>query len=166
MRNSVTCHVVADYFLLKVDPASGDSISNLKLQKVCFYAQAWWLAIKGVPLFGERIEAWAHGPVVRPLYDRFKKYGWQSIDPMDLKSDPLAQLGDEEHLFLDSIWAKYGKFSGRDLERLTHSEAPWKDAYGDTPPGGRCDREITPAAMTSFYSKQLRHGSNTGATTS
>ena len=163
MRNSISCHVVADYFLLRVDPIAGDAISNLKLQKLCYYAQAWSLALLRSPLYSERIEAWAHGPVIPALYGRFRKYGWQSIDPTELRTDPLAQLSDREKELLDAVWDRYGKLSGRELEELTHQEAPWKNAYGDRLPGTRCDTEITQADMTQFYSKMSkRHAANTG----
>lgn len=162
MRNSGSCHVVADYFLLQVDPTSGDTISNLKLQKLCYYAQAWSLALCNKPLFSDRIEAWAHGPVVPVLYDRFRQSSWHAIDPTDLQSDPLAQLPTEDVRLLESVWAKYGKFNGKQLEQLTHSEAPWRDAYGNRPPGGRCEEEITQDTMKRFYSAQSkRHAANT-----
>lgn len=162
MRNSVSCNVVADYFLLQVNPTSGDTISNLKLQKLCYYAQAWSLGLRGEPLFADRIKAWAHGPVVPALYHRFKRFGWQSIEPTELQTDPIAQLSDEDRHFLDSVWLKYGKFTGGQLEEMTHSEAPWKDAYGDTRVGARCEEEITPEAMRSFFAAQAkRHADNT-----
>jgi uncharacterized phage-associated protein len=164
MRNSISCDIVADYFLLRVDPSAGDTISHLKLQKLCYYAQAWSLGLHRKPLFHEPIEAWTHGPVVRKLYSRFKRYGWQSIEPTDLVTDPLAQLSDETQQFLDSIWDKYGKFSGRQLELMTHSELPWKVAYGDTQKADRCDEVITHDAMLKYYSaKARRHADNTRA---
>src|SRR5689334_14747494 len=83
MRNLLSCDTVADFFLLQVDDLAGDTISNLKLQKLCYYAQAWSLALDGKPLFGERIEAWAHGPAIPALYGRFKKYGFQAIETSD-----------------------------------------------------------------------------------
>jgi uncharacterized phage-associated protein len=155
--NSVNCDVVADYFLLQVDLSAGDSITNLKLQKLCYYAQAWSLALHGKPLFPEAIEAWAHGPVVRGLYARFRSNTWQAIDPTALKTDPLARLSPSDIELLDTIWHRYGGLTGRQLERQTHSEAPWVDAYGDTPKGERCNKEITHEAMSAFYSAKLKH---------
>ena len=32
-------HATADYFLGKIDTTAGDTISNLKLQKLCYFAQ-------------------------------------------------------------------------------------------------------------------------------
>src|SRR5450631_518283 len=59
----LTARAVADYFLSLVDEEAGDSLSNLKLQKLVYYAQGFSLALTGKRLFDEAIEAWEHGPV-------------------------------------------------------------------------------------------------------
>ena len=46
----------AKYILEKMN-----TISAWKLQKLCYYAQAWALAWTGEPLFQEDFEAWAAG---------------------------------------------------------------------------------------------------------
>lgn len=63
----VTMHSALDiaaWFLNEVDRKAGDSITNLKLQKLVYYAQAWAVTLLGRKLFEEKVEAWAHGPVV------------------------------------------------------------------------------------------------------
>jgi uncharacterized phage-associated protein len=149
--NLPSVHTVADFFLLQVEGSEGDVISNLKLQKLCYYAQAWHLAITGKPLFSQQIKAWAHGPVIPDLYHRFKAFGSNSIDPSQLVSHPYEDLHAEDCEFLADIWAKYGAFSASQLERLTHSESPWKDAYGDTVPGLACEAIISHEAMQHYY---------------
>ena len=59
---------VARYILSRQDQNAGDTISNMKLQKLVYYAQGFALAITGKPLFQEDIEAWEHGPVAPALY--------------------------------------------------------------------------------------------------
>ena len=151
MKNSISCHHVADFFLLQMDQNAGDIISNLKLQKLCYYAQAWHAAITGDPLFGEKVKAWAHGPVVPELYHRFKKYRWDAIQPSDVQTDPYEDLPDEHLELLSEIWAKYGTLTAKQLEDLSHSETPWRRAYGDTPLGDSCDEEISVDSMRQFY---------------
>lgn len=59
----LTCFDVADYFLTQSnetqsnDENSGDFLSNLKLQKLVYYAQGFFLALLNWPLFNEEIEA-------------------------------------------------------------------------------------------------------------
>jgi hypothetical protein len=69
---------VARFFLSVTDPEDND-VSNLKLQKLCYYAQGLCTAMRGAPLFADRIEAWDHGPVVPNLYHQYKQYGSQPI---------------------------------------------------------------------------------------
>lgn len=156
MRNLLSCDAVADYFLIHVDAQAGDTLSNLKLQKLCYYAQAWSLALEGKPLFRDRIEAWAHGPASPTLYRRFKKYGWQGIEPTDIVTDPARDLHADHKALLENVWELYGPLTGTQLEHLTHRERPWIDARGDTPPGEKCTAEITHGSMRAFYRRQLK----------
>lgn len=71
----LTCFDVADYFLAHCDEESGDIISNLKIQKLTYYAQGFSLVLLGKPLFNEKIEAWMHGPVVPELYRKYRDCG-------------------------------------------------------------------------------------------
>ena len=156
MKNHASCHIIADYFLLKLDPLAGDALTNLKLQKLCYYAQGWHLALFGAPLFSEVIEAWAHGPVVPELYQRFKSYKWQAIDPFELVSDPEADLHDEQKEFLDQVWSRYNSFSGKMLEHMTHAEPPWKAAYRPATPQGACQNVISHEAMKAHFGNLLQ----------
>ena len=47
----VSVHDVARYFLSLADDEAGDLLSNLKLQKLCYYAQGFRLALSGKPLY-------------------------------------------------------------------------------------------------------------------
>ncbi len=66
---------VANYFLSLVNEDQGEGITNMKMQKLVYYAQGFSLAMLNKPLFEEPIEAWQYGPVVPTLYHAFKKYG-------------------------------------------------------------------------------------------
>lgn len=161
-ETNVSVHDIADFFLLQVDQNAGDCISNLKLQKLCYYAQAWHLALFDTSLFCERIEAWAHGPVIPSLYHRFKSYKWGAITPSDVITDPYSVFTRQQIKHVSDVWDKYGGMSGTTLERLTHLEGPWKKAYGNTPRGGSCNQEITRESMTTYYRGLLAaNGKNT-----
>lgn len=66
------CTDVAKYFLSLQGNDAGDAISNMKLQKLLYYAQGFALALLDKPLFDEDFEAWAHGPVLRCIYNKYK----------------------------------------------------------------------------------------------
>ncbi|MGA9062822.1 MAG: type II toxin-antitoxin system antitoxin SocA domain-containing protein [Terracidiphilus sp.] len=118
----MTAREVARYFVSLVDEDAGDSISNLKLQKLLYYAQGFHLAFFDRPLFDEAVRAWAHGPVVPQIYHEYKEFGANSI--------PVAQVNLEDYPketreFLDEVYSVYGQFSATKLRDLTHCEPPW-----------------------------------------
>lgn len=100
----------------------GDSITNLKLQKLLYYLQGFWLAYYGVPLFVDDIEAWMYGPVVPSVYDAFKERGNRAIEPTE-EELPL-DTADEESFFRE-VYDTYSQFSAVALMGMTHGEAPW-----------------------------------------
>jgi uncharacterized phage-associated protein len=116
---------VAKYFLAQVDEEAGDLISNLKLQKLVYYAQGFHLALYGVALFDAPIEAWQHGPVVPELYHAYKEFGSSAIPcPEDFDFQALSV---EARDLLDEVYSVYGQFSAWKLRDMTHDEAPWKE---------------------------------------
>lgn len=73
-KKPITYMDVADFFLAFANEC-GDFMSNLRLQKLVYYAQAWHLANYDTPLFEEDFEAWIHGPALPALYHHYEGYG-------------------------------------------------------------------------------------------
>ena len=81
---------VAKCFLYLDSENEGDGLSNLKLQKLIYYAQGFYGAIFDKPLFDNGIYAWTHGPVVPELYQEYKQHGSNRIDaPLNFNSSCL-----------------------------------------------------------------------------
>lgn len=123
----LTCYDIAKYFLSKSDDEIEERISNLKLQKLVYYAQGFHLAMYGKPLFDEKIEAWAHGPVVSDLYHKYKEYGANGI-PRPKKIN-LKKFDKKTIELLDEVYNVYGQYSAWRLREMTHEETPWKKAH-------------------------------------
>jgi len=121
--------VVAKYFLLKQGSLEDESsdLSNLKLQKLVYYAQGLYLGIYGEPLFADDLEAWPHGPVVPALYHEYKGYGNAPIPPPSDFNDALVPI--EKRVFLDRVYDYYGQYSPWRLREMSHADAPWKDTF-------------------------------------
>lgn len=147
---------IAKWFLSNVDRQSGDDITHLKLQKLIYYSQAWWLANKGEPLFEESFEAWAHGPVVKAVWNEYRDYGWESL-PVP-KSFPA--LAPEVQNYLKRVYDIYGKYSAKFLEDLTHKEEPWLKARGNLSPEARSDSIISTEVMKEFYKNKIINDGN------
>jgi uncharacterized phage-associated protein len=122
-----SCFDAADYFRSRCDADAGDTLSNLLLQKLVYYAQGLHLALFHAPLFPEPVEAWMHGPAVPVLWRKFKEFKTQALPPLEAK--PSRDVFSAEQLeLLNGVWVLYGQFSARKLESMTQNEAPWKDA--------------------------------------
>jgi uncharacterized phage-associated protein len=117
---------VAWYFVKK---GNGDnSITQLKLQKLCYYAQGFHLAIFGVRLFVEDIEAWDYGPVVCELRVIHANRGAETIYPEEPAfGAPIIQRS--IIALLDNIWSEFGHNTAGRLVDMTHGERPWIEAY-------------------------------------
>lgn len=135
-------HDVAAYILRQCGP-----MSTMKLQKLVYYAQAWHLVWVEEPLFPERIEAWANGPVSPDLYrkhrGRFTVTDWPAGDPEVLDASERGTV--------DAVLRTYGDLEGRKLSYLTHAEGPWRDARRGLHPTEISDREIEKSAMQDYY---------------
>ena len=136
---------VAKYILTLADEEVGDLISNLKLQKLVYYAQGFHLALFNEELFNERIEAWDHGPVAPPLYGEYKCYGAGAIP----KSDDFdsSSLTDEQKELINEVYEVYGQFSAWKLRNMTHDETPWRDTPNS--------EIIEPSKMREYFLTQV-----------
>ncbi|TCV80241.1 Panacea domain-containing protein [Sulfurirhabdus autotrophica] len=147
-------HVIADYFIRKVERDAGDNITQLKLQKLLYYAQAWYLAMYDQPLFSNKMEAWQHGPVCREIYERFRHLSWNPIPDSATVSNEQALDGDTL-TFLEEIWEVYGQFSASKLEQMTHDEDPWINARKGIFPGYPSRTLIDENAMRKYYQARM-----------
>jgi uncharacterized phage-associated protein len=134
---------VAKYILENKGP-----VSTWKLQKLCYYAQAWHYTWTEKPLFAERFEAWVNGPVCPDLFNRHK--GQFAICADDVKGDS-SKLTDDEKDSVNVVLRDYGGMEPYALRELTHSEDPWKNARGGLKENEKCTTEITPEAMGLYY---------------
>jgi hypothetical protein len=73
---------VANAFLdiQELDGGNFPPIDQMKLQKLVYYAYAWWLAYTGQQLFPEDVEAWPWGPVARNHRHSSSSSPWPSTD--------------------------------------------------------------------------------------
>lgn len=142
---------VAD-FLLCFAQEHGDVMTPLKLQKMVFYADAWYMALnEGAELVSDRFEAWVHGPVARDLYARFADYKWQPI----IEAVECPTLPDNVVEHLEEIYQVFGGFSAYELEQMTHQEEPWLQARGNIPDNAICQNVIDKALTATFYRSMM-----------
>lgn len=116
---------IANYFIWKASQEQ-ELISNMKLQKLIYYAQGIAIAMGDIPLFNDEIRAWSYGPVVPSVYQAYKENGASGIPPAPSFSPD--SIDGETRIFLDNIHAVFGQFSAARLMQLSHSDQCWIDA--------------------------------------
>ena len=138
---------VAHYFL------SQESMQHKKLQKLCYYAQSWFLANYGKPMFPNRFEAWVHGPVSPDLYGHYRRWGWMDIPKAQPEENDM--LDDRAKHIIDKVYKMYGNFTADQLELMTHDEMPWQEARGNCAPHEYCRRPISMSTMKKYYGQRI-----------
>ena len=135
-------------------------ISNLKLQKVLYFIQAYFLISTNEPCFKERIEAWDFGPVIPEAYREYKQFGSGDIPTIsfvidfndeniwdstvrEFKDDTIARI---DKTRIEAVVDKFSDYSATDLVSITHRQAPWKNAYQQ----GK-NSEITIEAIKEYF---------------
>ena len=132
---------LAQYFLSK------ESMTHKKLQKLCYYAQAWSCAIFPHPISDGVFEAWVHGPVCHVLYEKYRGYGFGYIP----QEEPPKVFDRDELAFLNDVWDTYGELSANALEALSHSEPPWQKARAGLDSSAPSSTPIKPEDMAEYY---------------
>ena len=150
LNDELTVVDIAEYF------SSFENMSHKKLQKLVYYAYAWYIAlynesateIKNRLCIDTKFEAWVHGPVCRTLYNLCSdNYGM--IPKYVGNFNPL--ITGEIKKFLDDIYKTFGKYTGNDLEYMTHNETPWQNARDNLPASTPSRKIISESDMFTFY---------------
>lgn len=134
---TVDCLDLAKLFLIQAnhDGISG-TMTNMKLNKLLYYAQCLHLGLYDEPLFDEEIQAWIHGPVCTKVYSAYKQY---VADPLPVPSaEELTAIAEEniaeENIeIVQEVWMFLGDRRASELRNMSHAEKPWLNARGDIP---------------------------------
>lgn len=140
---------VANHFVKKSIGIQCTDLTQMKIQKLVFFAHGWHLAIANKPLVDEQVEAWDYGPVIPQLYSCLRDFGnlpvVSPIRKMEMDfdgNDPWKITWTEPRLetsqnlqteidvavgIADSVWKKYGIYDAVRLSNMTHlAGTPWE----------------------------------------
>ena len=129
------------------------SMSNKKLQKICYYIYSWYLTLYNHKIAPLKFEAWVHGPVSRELYNQYTEYGWEDIP--QYKGFLLAASNTIE--FAKLIWDVYGHYTADELEAMTHLEQPWLNARKGYKKFDSSDVQLNDNDIISFFGDKYRN---------
>ena len=119
-RQPYNIETVADYILKNI----GYPVEAMKIQKLCFYTQVWFLASHGAPFFHHDFEAWRSGPVSPSLY----KYHCGHIEfpaGVLVESGKVQKLMEYDTQFIQKTLDVYGRYTGLQLANMCRSQQPW-----------------------------------------
>ena len=144
-RSNYSAKQIAEWFLAYnkkvMEEEDAEYISNLKLQKLLYYAEGTYSAITGNSLFYEPIIAWKHGPVVESVYHEYKENGASGIEfvePFDFN-----EIDQETTKILEEVYNYFGQYSAWKLRNMTHEEKPWKETV--------LNHEISPKLIEEYF---------------
>lgn len=150
-----TASNVAKWFIVRnrlEEINDGDPITNLKLQKLLYYAQGSTLAMKDTRLFDEPIEAWKHGPVVPTVYEEYKYFGSNGIE-LENGFD-MSCIDQETTEILEEVYDVFGQYTAWRLRNMTHEETPWLSVWNPNRPKQAIDTEIIKKYFKEHYIEQ------------
>lgn len=129
----------------------GEPVGNLHLQRMLYVSQLAYDSLFGRPLFGDEFEAWPYGPVVRPVYAEYSRYGGS---PIRRRYDsPMRFRTDVDRAFMTTGTALLCGKAPWDLVKVAQSEdSPWAKVYGH----GRGIRETIPNCLVMEAAAVLR----------
>lgn len=133
--------------LQNFDEDCGDVITNLKAQKLVYYAQGMSYALLGDQLFEEDFEAWLHGPVIPSLYESLKQFGNSQLE-IDTEYDDRL-FSDQQLDIIVRTYKTFGQYSAWKLRDMTHQEAPWKNT--------KRNEIISKELIKSYFTQQYSH---------
>ncbi|MDT2698338.1 DUF4065 domain-containing protein [Enterococcus gallinarum] len=134
----ITVIDIAKFFL------SVGAVTNLKLQKLIYFAYATYLDKTGESLFPEQIVAFKYGPVVEEVYHLYKEHGRDYIEsengpkfrlkdvsvPVSVAKLALSDSSDKVFEALTETLEKYWHKSASELVSISHvDDSPWSHAY-------------------------------------
>ena len=133
----------------------------MQVIKLVYFAHGWNLGIYNLPLINDEVEAWDYGPVVRAVYDAFKRFGNQPITELARERHYLTSgLGDrpieanfnsEEAALMNKVWDVYGHLKGFQLSEITHrGDSPWSGIYHE-----HGQNSVIPDAVIADFFKKL-----------
>ena len=148
--------------------AAGDPVTQMKLQKLMFYAHGWHLVFEDAPLIDQQFEAWKFGPIVPSVYRIFRHHMMAPIEVLgtevretyggrlvETAPPPIPSSSDAAAL-LRRTWEVFGKYTGGQLTGMTHAEGtPWTITREKS---GNRDGAPIPDKLIKHYFDGVRNG--------
>ncbi len=136
--------------LLELAEAEGESLTNMKLQKLVYLVHGYGFALLGHGVFPDKVEAWQYGPVIPKLYDKLREFGRGPVTCKIFSTDDPIVEGTDEHEVVTGVWKAFSKFSAAKLVGITHKiGSPWQQVWTGN------KEEIPVSIIQEYYQNSL-----------
>lgn len=133
-------------------------VTQMKLQKLLYFAHGLHLAAYKKELIEEPIYAWKFGPVVSEIYHQYKLYGSNPISDFNCvlgasySDNMLSVLNNEATTVINETWELLKGYDAIKLSNWTHLKgSPWERYFKP----GINDVEIPKEAMEEYFKQYL-----------
>ena len=147
MHNSKPSAIEISKYIIRFFQKREDPITNLKLQKLLYYVQGWYLGLYEEELFSKDFQAWINGPVVPEVFQQYKDNRWNPI----VNEVEEVKISDDIKKHVDEVLEVYGGDTGWALEMRTRRETPWINARGGIPADESSNNIISKESMKLFF---------------
>lgn len=148
------CLDIARYFIIRAyEDGREAEMTNMKVQKLLYYAQSLHLALYDEPLFGDEMQAWRYGPVCPPAYRYYSEFEASQL-PVPGRPE-LAVISEAEQQLAEEVWDYFGIHHAYILSSMTHLEFPWRKARRGLPENARSTEPIQIKDMQLLGEKKL-----------
>jgi uncharacterized phage-associated protein len=148
---------IANLFVKKA-MSEGLPITQMKLQKIIYFAEGYHMAKYDKPLISEPFQAWKYGPVIPVIYEQYKEFGSRPI-VADIDKFTLGSMSQETDLSksakdaMEYTWQVTRDISAEKLSAWTHLEnSPWNKVYSDSD----WSRRINEDDIKIYFKQMLR----------
>ena len=132
-------------YIINYSNKKGYGVSCLKLQKLLYFIQGYFMIIKDEPCYHEKIEAWDFGPVVPLAYQEYKQYASTDIPSVNFQNDSILK---EDKTLMANMIDIFANHTAEDLVAITQKQEPWKNVYSKYQ-----TNEITTDSLKEYFTK-------------
>lgn len=114
--------------ILEWDARSGCGITNLRLNLLLYFVQAYFITLSegNEKCFPEKIEARSYGAVVPDVHSDYRCYGSLYIPHIQNEN---ACISERDRKMVESVAEHFREIDDADLSALVLRQTPWKNAF-------------------------------------
>lgn len=111
---------VASYVFNRYKSENGESIDEMKLHKLLYFAQRESLIQNDEPLFDAVFHGWKFGSVLKEIRKAYRDSAFYDSVPLDMVERILSVM--------DKVFTEYSEKNSWSLDKLTRGEVSWKNS--------------------------------------